>query len=114
MNEQTLSVTGMTCTDCAHHVEKALMTVLEIAGVEVAYPQGVVHIRSAHLLSLERLNAALPMNYRLSTPSVQSVHLAPVTSSVFGQTLGAVGGLLKSRAGSTAPLRADEGPCGWP
>ena len=110
MNEQTLSVTGMTCTYCAHHVEKALMTLPEIAGVEVAYPQGVGHIRGVHRLSLERLNVALPMmNYGLSTPSVQSVDLAPVTSSVFGQTLGAVGGLVKSRAGSATPLRAAEG-----
>jgi len=27
MNEQTLAVTGMTCTDCARHVEKALRSI---------------------------------------------------------------------------------------
>ncbi|EIL86803.1 heavy metal-associated domain-containing protein [Rhodanobacter sp. 115] len=36
MNEQTLSVTGMTCADCARHVEKALKTLTDIVVADVA------------------------------------------------------------------------------
>ncbi|WP_019195324.1 cation transporter [Afipia birgiae] len=40
MNELTLSVTGMTCIDCARHVEKALWARPDIIAADVAYPQG--------------------------------------------------------------------------
>ncbi|EQD57378.1 mercuric reductase, partial [mine drainage metagenome] len=44
MNETTLSVTGMTCTGCAHHVEKALRKVPGVRAVRVRYPEGTVEI----------------------------------------------------------------------
>ena len=69
MNEQILSVTGMTCTGCADHVEKALKALPAVTHVEVNYPQAVARISSAGPLRLEELNAALPKNYRLAVPS---------------------------------------------
>src|SRR3546814_11367366 len=57
MNEQTLSVTGMTFADCARHVEKALKTLTDIVAADVAYPHGVAHIRTIQPLRLDQLNA---------------------------------------------------------
>lgn len=37
----TLTVTGLTCRDCAHHVEQALTTVSGVSKVRVEYPKGV-------------------------------------------------------------------------
>jgi len=39
MSETTLAVTGMTCTACAHHVEKALLRLPGVRKVEVDYPR---------------------------------------------------------------------------
>ena len=59
MNERILNVTGMTCADCAHHVEKALQAVPELTEVTVSYPKREVRIRSTQSLSLARLNEAM-------------------------------------------------------
>ena len=96
MNEQTLSVTGMTCTDCALHVEKALKTLPDIVAVAVAYPQGVAHIRSIRPLSLEQLNATLPKNYRVAAapPQVDTPADGP---SMLDRTLGTLDSFFKTR-----------------
>jgi len=87
MNEQTLSVTGMTCADCALHVEKALKTLPDVVSVDVTYPQGVAHIRSIQPLSLERVNATLPKNYHVAAaPSTQDDPPA-IVPSMLNQTL---------------------------
>ena len=41
MSETMLAVTGLTCRDCAHHVEQALTTVSGVSKVRVEYPKGV-------------------------------------------------------------------------
>ena len=69
MNEQTLSVIGMTCADCARHVEKALRALPDVVAADVAYPQNVAHVRSTQPLTVEQLNAGLPQNYRIAAAS---------------------------------------------
>ncbi|KGM53254.1 mercuric reductase [Lysobacter arseniciresistens ZS79] len=96
MNERILNVTGMTCADCAHHVEKALQAVPELAEVAVSYPKREARIRSAQPLPLARLNEALPRNYRLVEPAVaEAAPTAATKPSTVGKVLGALGGLLK-------------------
>jgi mercuric reductase len=96
MNERILNVTGMTCADCAHHVEKALQAVPELAEVIVSYPKREVRIRSAQSLPLSRLNEALPRTYQLMEPAVaETAPTATTKPSTVGKVLGALGGLLK-------------------
>ena len=67
----TLAVTGMTCRDCAHHVEQALRSVAGVRRVRVEYPKGVARIDSEIRLAIDSLNAALPKNYRVRSLSAQ-------------------------------------------
>lgn len=69
MNEHTLSVTGMTCPDCAGYVEKALRKLPQITDAKVTYPRGDARIASTGPLALDQLNAALPAHYRLALPA---------------------------------------------
>ena len=71
MKETYLSVSGMTCMDCAHHVEKGLKGVAGVRKVHVRYPQGVARMESDSTLDLDRLNAALPQNYRVAALPAQ-------------------------------------------
>ncbi|WFC43897.1 mercury(II) reductase [Pseudoxanthomonas sp. SE1] len=114
MNERILNVTGMTCADCAHHIEKALQAVPELAKVAVSYPKREVRVRSAHPLTLAQLNEALPRNYRLVEPAVaEAAPTATTKPSAVDKVLGALGGLLKqprstsndASGASPAPLR---------
>lgn len=103
MNERILNVTGMTCADCAHHVQKALQSVPELTGVTVSYPKKEARVRSAQPLTLEQLNAALPHNYRLVEPvEREAITTSNTKSSGIGKVLGSLGGLLKSRSPSNA------------
>ncbi|TAL85142.1 MAG: hypothetical protein EPN74_09315 [Rhodanobacter sp.] len=64
MQEMYLSVSGMTCADCAQHVKGSLKGV---AGVAVAYPHGTAYVRAESAVMVESLNAALPKKYRVAT-----------------------------------------------
>ncbi len=97
MNEQTLSVTGMTCADCARHVEKALKTLTDIVAADVAYPQGVAHIRSIQPLSLDQLNATLPKTYRVAAAPSSHADTPATKPSRLNQALDSLGGLFKPR-----------------
>jgi len=109
MNEQTLSVTGMTCADCARHVEKALKTLTDIVAADVAYPQGVAHIRSIQPMSLERLNATLPKNYRVAEAPPSHADVPAAKSSMLNQALDSLGGLFKPRGDvGTTPTDAEQ------
>jgi len=66
MSETMLAVTGMTCMDCAHHVEQALRRVSGVRKVRVEYPKCVARIESEFPLAIDTLNAALPKSYRIS------------------------------------------------
>lgn len=77
MNEQTLSVTGMTCPDCAGHVETALRKLPRITDAKVVYPRGEARIVSTGALALDELNAALPAHYRLALPVPPSGDTSP-------------------------------------
>src|SRR5690606_18724510 len=79
MNERILNVTGMTCADCAHHVEKALQAMPEVAEVTISYPKREARIRSTQPLTLARLNEALPGNYRLVESAVGEVTTTAAT-----------------------------------
>jgi mercuric reductase len=95
----------MTCTDCAHHVRKALTRVPSVRKVDVEYPKGVARIESDSVLSVDTLNAALPKNYRvksLTTEEAREESTPP--SSLLGKALGAFGGSRQARAGSQTPL----------
>ena len=98
-----LAVTGMTCMDCAHHVEQALRRVTGIRGVRVEYPNGVARIDSEFPLTIDALNAALPKNYRIESLSAEDAHDKP-TTSMLGKALGAFDGSRRSRAGAETPL----------
>ena len=109
MNEQTFSVTGMTCADCAGHVEKALKTLTDIVSVDVAYPQGVAHIRSSQPLSQEQLNATLPKNYRVAEAPPSHADTPVAKPSRLNQAPGSLGGLFKPRGDvDTKPSDAEQ------
>lgn len=101
MNEQTVTVTGMTCADCARHVEKALKTLSGVIAAEVTYPQGVIRIRSAQPVSLKTLNAALPNNYRVATSLSANADSGAIKSPISAQVSNSSGGALNSRDDSS-------------
>ncbi|MCI0356466.1 MAG: mercury(II) reductase [Acidobacteria bacterium] len=105
MNETTLAVTGMTCTDCAHHVKKSLKAVAGVHKVRVEYPKGLARIESDSTLPLEALNAALPANYRVKLLPAEGARgdSAPA-SSLLGRMLATFGGAHKSGTGCERPL----------
>ena len=106
MSETTLAVTGMTCPDCAPHVEKALKGVPGVRQVNVDYPKGVARIDSDSVLALDLLNAALPQQYRVGPLPVQGAQLeASPPGSLLGRALGAFGGLRKRGPGAEQPLK---------
>jgi copper chaperone CopZ len=101
----TLAVTGMTCRDCAHHVEQALTTVSGVSKVRVEYSKGVARIESEFPVAIDTLNAALPNSYRVnSLPAEDALDKATTSSSLLGKALGAFGGSRRARAGSETPL----------
>jgi mercuric reductase len=69
MSEQTYSVAGMTCSDCARHIERALKSLPEVLDAAVAFPEGKARVQLREALALERLNAVLPKPYRLAAPN---------------------------------------------
>jgi mercuric reductase len=105
MSEITLGVTGMTCTDCAHHVERALERVSGVRKVRVEYPKGVARIESDSALALDLLNAALPKNYRVKSLATKNARgEATPPGSLLGKVRGAFGGSRQARGGSETPL----------
>jgi copper chaperone CopZ len=105
MSETMLAVTGMTCIDCAHHVEQALRSVSGVRNVRVEYPKGVARIDSEFPLAIDTLNAALPKSYRVKSLSAEdALEKARPSSSLLGKALGAFGGSRRARAGSETPL----------
>ena len=76
MNEQILAVSGMTCTDCARHVERALERVAGVRTAHADYPAGLATIRSDFPLAIDTLNAALPKNYRVEALRAQDAREA--------------------------------------
>src|SRR5579859_7377299 len=105
MSETMLAVTGMTCLDCAQRVEQALRRVSGVRKVHVEYPKRVARIDSEFPLAMDRLNAALPKNYRLKSLSAEDAHgQATTSSSLPGKVLGEFDGSRRARAGSEKPL----------
>ena len=105
MNEQTLAVTGMTCTDCARHVEKALRRVSGVHTVQVDYPRGVARIESDSPITIDTLNAALPRNYRVkSAPAQEARGTETPSGSPLGGAPGAFSDSRRARGGAEAPL----------
>ncbi len=82
MKEMYLSVSGMTCADCAQHVEGSLKGVAGVADVTVAYPQGTVSLRAESAVAVESLNAALPKRYRVTTLQRQDTGTSTPTANV--------------------------------
>ena len=105
MNEQTLAVSGMTCTDCARHVEKALKKVSGVRTVHAEYPAGLATIRGDFPLAIDTLNAALPKNYRVDALPAQDAREAasPLASSP-RKTLEPSGGAHGDRGSAEAAL----------
>src|SRR3546814_16542720 len=93
-----LPISGMTCADCARHVEKALKTLTDIVAADVAYPQGVAHIRSIQPLSLDQLNATLPKNYRVAAAPASHADIPAAKPSRLNQALDSLGGLFTPRS----------------
>jgi mercuric reductase len=105
VSETTLAVSGMTCTDCAHHVQKALKRLPGVRNVEVEYLKGIARIESDSALALDTLNAALPKNYRVrSLPVAEARGAATPPSSLLGKALGVFGGSRQARSGPQMPL----------
>ncbi|TAM94507.1 MAG: mercury(II) reductase, partial [Rhodanobacteraceae bacterium] len=104
MSESILDVTGMTCADCARHVEQSLARVPGVRMVRVTYPDGVVHIEANVLPDVDTLNAALPKNYRVkSPPSRNPLEQNPASGS--GEALGLLSVAGQARSGSGRPLQ---------
>lgn len=59
MNAQSLRITGMTCTSCAAHVEKALAGVAGVGSVKVSYDDGQAHLQSKLPIAAAELIAAV-------------------------------------------------------
>jgi len=113
MSEATLAVTGMTCSDCAQHVEQALRGVSGVRKVRVEYPKRVATIDSESPIEMDTLNAALPKNYTIKSLSAEDAHdKATTSSSVLSKAWGAFGGSRRTRAGSeTPPITISELTC---
>ncbi|HGM6414192.1 mercury(II) reductase [Stenotrophomonas maltophilia] len=108
MNERILNVTGMTCADCALHVENALRSLSELTEVTVSYPRQEARVHSAQPVTLEQLNAALPRNYRLvETAERERTTPGSAKPSGIDNVLGALGGLFRSRNTSSPADSAD-------
>ncbi len=98
MSETMLAVTGMTCMDCANHVEQALRRVTGGRKVRVEYPKGVARIDSEFPLAIDTLNAALPKNYRIKClPAEDAPDKATTSSSLLSKALAAFGGSCRAR-----------------
>ncbi len=105
MNEQMLSVTGMTCVDCARHVEKALRILPGVRTVRVEYPKGTARIDSESPLAIDTLNVALPGNYKIQAlPAEGARGEGTPGSSVLGKALGVFVRQPQTGAGSPTPL----------
>jgi mercuric reductase len=105
MSETTWVVSGMTCADCAHHVEKTLRRLPGVRKVDVEYSNGVARIESDSALCVDTLNAALPKSYRVESLSVKETRgEATPPSSLLGKALGVFGGSRQARIGSETPL----------
>lgn len=105
MTESTLTVTGMTCEDCARHVEQALRGAFGVRQVSVDYPQGIARIESESPLPIDTLNAALPRSYRVkSLPAREIRGQATPPVSLLGKALGALSGSGRARTSSQGPL----------
>ena len=105
MSEQILWVTGMTCVDCARHVEKALRSVPGVRAVRVEYPKGTARIDSESPLAIATVNAALPRSYRMQALPAENAHGEGTPgSSVRGKALGLFSPRPQRRADSPAPL----------
>jgi mercuric reductase len=104
MTEQTLAVTGMTCTECARHVETALRSVSGVHTARVDYPQGVATIESDAPMAIDTLNAALPGNYRVESAPAHAARgaLAP-SGSRPGAALGTINDARPARGGAEPP-----------
>ncbi len=106
MSETLLAVTGMTCTDCAQHVEQALKGVAGVHSVRVDYPKSVARIESNSPLAIDTLNAALPKSYRVrSLPAKGARGEARPPNSLPGKVPGASSGSRQARHGSQTPLK---------
>jgi mercuric reductase len=105
MSETTLAVTGLTCADCAHHVERALSGVSGVRKVRVEFPQGLARIDSELPVSIDALNTALPKNYRVKSRSAEDGdRRATPAIALLDRALGAVGGSHRVRSGAETPL----------
>lgn len=104
MSENILAVIGMTCADCARHVEQSLARVPGVRTVRVNYPDSVAHIEAKVLPDIDTLNAALPKNYRVkSSPSRDAREQTPASGS--GEALGLLSVAGHARGGSGRPLQ---------
>jgi mercuric reductase len=105
VSEATLAVTGLTCADCVHHVERALSGVTGVRKVRVEFPQGLARIDSESPVSIAALNAALPKNYRVQPRSAGDTdRRATPSSPPPDRALGAFGGPHQVRSGAETPL----------
>ena len=106
MSAITLGVTGMTCTDCAHHVEKALKQLPGVRRVKVDYAKAVARIDSESELALDTLNAALPKNYRVGplTVAKDAREKSTPADSFMGRVLDTFRGAPKPRSGAEQAL----------
>ena len=105
MTESTLTVTGMTCVDCARQVEEALRGVFGVGQVRVDYPQGIARIESESPLAIDTLNAALPKGYRIKSLSAGGARgQATPPASPLDRALGTPGGMPRTPTRSPGPL----------
>ena len=69
MNTHALEVTGMSCDECARHVERALRGVPDVNSADVAYQQGTAHVTATSMLKADTLPGAVAAaGYRATRP----------------------------------------------
>lgn len=96
----TLTIEGMTCESCAHHVRDALQKVPGVRTASVSYPKGEAQVTAEEGTSTTALSAAVEAaGYR-----ARSTETPPVAPSVSGRARQGLGGS-GQQAGTGQPQR---------
>ena len=132
-NSLVLEITGMTCTGCASHVEKALLGVPGVHEVDVSYAEGTARVSGEGPLDPAALSAAvhaagygvaleksahaggLPQRWRGETPdgpSRKDERGAPLRVAVIGSGGAAMAAALRASEGGARVTLVESGTTG--
>lgn len=104
MIQAEFTIAGMTCTDCASHVQLAIARLPGVRKVEVDYAGAIVTIESDAALPIGTLAAALPQNYLLASRLPETAPSTPPTDSRLGDAPPVADALRDHRPGAATPI----------